>query len=258
MNNSDKKHVLITGALGGIGRATARKFKRHGWRVIGLDLAEKPSSSCYLDGYHQLDLSQESRSLAVRFDQILRSLPRLDSLVHVAGLQVCASVENSDLINDWDRLFSVNLKSVYLLSQKAFPQLKSSGGNIVVVGSIHAFASSEQISMYAISKTALVGLVRNLALEWGRQGVRVNGIAPGAIDTPMLREGLSRQSGKTLEQALEVINRRHLRGKIGSPREMAELICFLATNRRSGFITGQTMIADGGASLILSTEVSPE
>lgn len=248
--------VMITGALGGIGFETARKYYDEGWRVIALDrLSRKkvPKEQLKIfDRYFQLDLSQVKLDSQIK--KILSRLSRLDVLVHVAGYQVCESIRKTQPSSyTWDEVFNVNLRSIYTLTRQCFRLLRNNLGNVVVVSSVHAYVSSEEISMYAISKSALLGLVRNFALEWGKYGIRVNGLAPGAIDTPMLRAGLGRRGDP--ERVMNNLAERHLMGKIGQPQQIAQSIYFIGDSTQSGFMTGQTVIMDGGASIRLSTEV---
>lgn len=250
--------VIITGALGGIGQATANHYYNQGWRVIGIDrLSTKQISDRqkkYFNSYHRIDLSRTKISPEISL--ILKELKRLDALIHIAGIQSEKSIiETNNLShnNEWDRLFNVNVKSIYTLAQMCHPLLKKSRGSLNIISSVHAFASSRNISVYAISKSALLGLVRNFAIEWGADQIRVNGIAPGAIDTAMLEEGLSRRGNPA--EIKKKLTQRHLMGKIGQPEDIASILWFLCDSRQSGFITGQTIIADGGASILLSTEV---
>jgi len=254
------KTVLITGALGGIGLAIAKKYKKEGWSVIGIDLKKKENLTSnqkeIFNHYYDLDLSHRRYSrIEHKYNRILKKMRRLDLLVHAAGLQISTSIETSRSF-EWDKIMSVNLKSIYFLSQQSLPIMKKTIGNIVIIGSIHSIASSDNISMYAISKAAITGLVRNFAIECSKYGIRVNGIAPGAIDTKMLRDGITRR-GENINEAMINLKERHLMRRIGHPNEIAELVNYLGDSEKSHFLIGQTIIIDGGASLVLSTEVNP-
>jgi NAD(P)-dependent dehydrogenase (short-subunit alcohol dehydrogenase family) len=134
--------------------------------------------------------------------------------------------------------------------------LLKSRGSIVNVSSVHAIATSEGIAAYAASKGAIVALTRALALEFGRNKVRVNAVLPGAVDTPMLRAGLTRGhlKGKNASQLIRALGSKHVMGQVGAPEEIAEGILFLADPARSSFMTGQSLVIDGGATARLSTE----
>lgn len=245
------KTVLITGVMGGIGIKTAEKYKLEGWSVIGLDLISGGNKR-YLDDYYSLDLSKSAKVIGKKMNEILEKYPKIDNLVHVAGLQINRSIEKtkSEQLN---KIMKVNLESIYTISQKIFPALKKTLGSMVIINSIHAFQSSENISAYAISKAALLGLTRNFAIEWGKHGINVNGIAPGAVNTPMLMNGLGRR-GDQVDLALRKLEERHIMGRIGEPEEIAQLVWNLGTGPK--LVNGQTLVADGGASILLSTEVS--
>ena len=132
--------------------------------------------------------------------------------------------------------------------------LRRSRGAVVNVASVHAFATSAGAAPYAASKGAIVALTRAAALEWAPD-VRVNAVAPGAVDTGMLRQGVQRWAPpEAVDAELERLAARIPLGRIGRPEEIAEAILFLADGRRSSFITGQVLVADGGALARLSTE----
>lgn len=249
-----EKIIIITGVLGGIGQSIAKLYLSQNYQVIGLDRHSESNLDLAID-YYQLDLSQNSKVLKNQYQEILNQIPHLTLLVHVAAIQTNQSIDETNVSDpqQWDQVINVNLKSIYQLTQLSKNHLLQGQGNVVVISSIHSIATSTSISVYAISKAALNGLVRNFALEWGSDQIRVNGIAPGAIDTPMLQEGFIRRGNpKRVKKELES---RHLMGRIGQPEDIAYAVEFLGDSRRSGFITGQTIIVDGGVSIRLSTEV---
>jgi NAD(P)-dependent dehydrogenase (short-subunit alcohol dehydrogenase family) len=131
-------------------------------------------------------------------------------------------------------------------------------GSVVNVSSVHAVATSENIAVYAASKGSLSALTRAMALEYGKVGVRVNAVCPGAVDTGMLRAGLMRDNftneNATVQQRLENLGRKQCIGRVGEPEEIGELILFLADGNKSGYITGENIVIDGGATVKLSTE----
>jgi len=149
-----------------------------------------------------------------------------------------------------------NVRSVFLAVQRALPMLTASGGAVVNISSVHAVATSSGIAAYAASKGALMALTRAMALEFGEQGVRVNAVLPGAVDTPMLHAGLSRGhvSGDTTFELVRGLGRKHVLGRVGQPEEIGQTILFLADSTKSSFMTGQSIVVDGGATARLSTE----
>jgi NAD(P)-dependent dehydrogenase (short-subunit alcohol dehydrogenase family) len=149
-----------------------------------------------------------------------------------------------------------NLRSVYLAIRNAYPLMKEHGGAIINVSSVHAIATSAKIAAYAASKGALSALTRALAIELTEDKIRVNAVLPGAVDTPMLRSGLRRGhlAGQDEFELVKALGARHVIGRVGEPEEIGEAILFLADSKRSSFITGQSIVVDGGATIRLSTE----
>lgn len=247
--------MLITGAAGGIGRATVDVFTRSGWRVIGVDRAEFgegfPANGLFI----KADISEPGNmdmiySLAREFS------PQLDAVVNNAAYQVSKPLVDTT-VEEWDAVMASNLRSVFLGARLAYPLFKAAGGGAIVnVSSVHAVATSVNISAYAASKGGLLALTRAMAIEFAPDNIRVNAILPGAVDTPMLREGLGRgqHGGASMMDRLENLARKTVNGRVGKPEEIARTILFLADNDQSSFITGQALIADGGATARLSTE----
>lgn len=230
-------NVVITGASQGIGRACVDVFQATGANVIGVDL--RPESPA--DEHVSIDIGSERCADAVV--EVVGERP-LDALVNSAGVAEYVSAVEVDAAI-WDRTMNVNLRGPFLLARALLPNLRKAGGCIVNVASVHAVATSSGISAYAASKGGLSSLSRALAVEWSPD-VRVNCVLPGAIDTQMLRDGLGRHGS-----SIDDLARRHPVQRIGSPAEVAEAVMFLV---RSGFITGASLIVDGGATARLSTE----
>jgi NAD(P)-dependent dehydrogenase (short-subunit alcohol dehydrogenase family) len=244
-----KKVALITGAAGGIGAATVQAFAATGWSVIGVDRekAALPGGARCI----QTDVADPA-ALAGVFDDIGAAEGRLDALVNNAAVQICRPLVATSP-EEWDRVMDTNVGAVYHAVRLAHPLLKKAGGAIVNVSSVHAVATSADIAAYAASKGAVLSLTRALAIELAPDGIRVNAVLPGAVDTPMLRAGLSRGhlGGK---DALAALAGRTVIGRVGQPGEIAQAILFLADDGRSSFITGQPLVVDGGATARLSTE----
>lgn len=254
-NPSNQKTVLITGAAGGIGRATVHLFGEKGWRVIGVDRSafeeEFPVSGLFI----QSDISIGS-NIETIFAQAHLFTDRLDALVNNAAVQIAKPVLETS-VEEWDAVMASNLRSVFLSVKLAHRLFKAAGGGAIVnVSSVHAVATSANIAAYAASKGGLLALTRALAIEFAPDNIRVNAILPGAVDTPMLRAGLNRGhvSGSDILQRLDNLARKTVNGRVGQPEEIAHAIYFLADNEQSSFMTGQAMIVDGGATCRLSTE----
>lgn len=248
-----RRIAVITGAAGGIGRATVEAFAQAGWTTIAVDRQE---AGGYPDGveFRQVDVA-DPPAVADLFGWLGTHAPSLDALVNNAAIQICKPLVETT-IEDWDTVMASNLRSVFVTAREAYPLLKAARGAIVNVSSVHAVATSPQMAAYAASKGGLMALTRAMALEFARDGIRVNAILPGAVDTPMLHAGLMRGHvrGASLEERMQDLARRTVMGRIGKPEEIARIILFLADSAQSSFMTGQSIIVDGGATARLSTE----
>ncbi|MCS6993870.1 MAG: SDR family oxidoreductase [Anaerolineales bacterium] len=249
------KTVLITGAGGGIGRATVALFAQKGWRVIGVDRfplnGEFPSNGHFI----QADISYPA-SAELIFEQARAVSPTLHALINNAAVQVAKPLIETT-VEEWDAVMASNLRSVFLFVKLAYPLLVAAGGGAIVnVSSVHAVQTSANIAAYAASKGGLLALTRAMAIEFAPQNIRVNAILPGAVDTPMLRAGLNRGhvGHGDIHQRLENLARKTVNGRVGKPEEIASAIYFLADSEQSSFMTGQALIVDGGATARLSTE----
>jgi glucose 1-dehydrogenase len=254
-NSSAPRTMLITGAAGGIGRATVHHFASLGWRVIGVD--RSPFGEPFpKDGFFiQSDISVASNLESI-FSQANAHTGYLNALVNNAAVQVAKPIIQTS-VEEWDAVMASNLRSVFLSARLAFPLfIAASGGAIVNVSSVHAVATSANIAAYAASKGGLLALTRAMAIEFAPNNIRVNAILPGAVDTPMLRAGLVRDhvQGGDIQTRLDNLARKTVNGRVGTPEEIANAIYFLADDTQSSFMTGQAMIVDGGATARLSTE----
>lgn len=250
-----KRTVLITGAAGGIGRATVLTFSSKGWQVIGVDRAPFgegfPGDGLFI----QSDIS-DGENMESIFNQAKAYTGKLFALVNNAAIQVAKPLLETS-VEEWDSVMASNLRSVFLGTKLAHPLLKASGaGAVVNVSSVHAVATSADIAAYAASKGGMLAFTRAIAIEFAPDNIRANAILPGAVDTPMLRAGLSRGhvTGSDITQRLDNLARKTVSGKIGQPEEIAQAIYFLADSQQSSFMTGQALIVDGGATARLSTE----
>ena len=233
--------AVITGVTGGIGQACAVAFMEAGWDVAGIGKAERPAG---LPGrwYEQLDLGV--RSAGERLKSFFASVGQIDALVNNAALQVTKPLEETTDA-DWAAVLGVNAAAPFVAIREAIPYLRASGGAVVNVASVHAVATSGRVAAYAASKGALVALTRAAALELGPSGVRVNAVLPGAVDTKMLTSDPGARDELAARTPL---------GRIGRPEEIASVVLFLADGERSSFVTGQTLVADGGVLARLASE----
>lgn len=253
--SESKKTILITGAAGGVGQATVKLFHERGYRVIGVDrqsvYAEFPADGLFI----QADISVPE-NLEKIIAQATQFSSTLDVLVNNAAFQVTKPLVETT-VEEWDMVMASNLRSVFLGAKLAYPLLKAEGGGAIVnVSSVHAVATSANIAAYAASKGGLLALTRAMAIEFAKDNIRVNAVLPGAVDTPMLRAGFHRgRNNETSEESqLAALAAKTVNGRVALPEEIASVIYFLADNAQSSFITGQGLVADGGATCRLSTE----
>lgn len=253
---SDRKKVmLITGAAGGIGRATVKYFSGKGWRVIGVDRNDFNDVFPETGLFIRADIS-DPKAIEVIYNQAKEFSPMLDVVVNNAAVQIAKPMVETSA-EEWDLVMASNLRSVFLGAKLAYPLFKEAGGGAIVnVSSVHAVATSKNIAAYAASKGGLLALTRAMAIEFAPDNIRVNAILPGAVDTPMLRAGLQRGhlDGGSVDDRLENLARKTVNGRVGNPEEIASAIFFLGDSAQSSFITGQALIVDGGATARLSTE----
>ncbi len=242
--------ALVTGAGGGIGSATVTALRTDGWRVIGVDRPGVDVEGC--DRVEPCDVGADG-AVAALFDG-LSDEARLDVVVNNAAVGLDKALcETTD--DDWRRVMDTNLRAAFQCIRHAAPLLATTRGAVVNVSSVHAVATSVNVAVYAVSKGAIVALTRSAAVELADQGVRCNAVLPGSVRTQMLEAGLDRRphpdgpAGNLADLAA-----RTPLGRVADPGEIAEVIVFLADGRRSSYVTGQTLVADGGALAHLSTE----
>jgi NAD(P)-dependent dehydrogenase (short-subunit alcohol dehydrogenase family) len=240
------KVALITGAASGIGLACARRYAREGATVVGCDIQETSHWSEVAElapaaRFFSLDVcdrqATESAVGAIEADH-----GRLDVLVTAAGVAGGGPVHLL-AIEEWDRVLNVNLKGTYLSIRAALPLMMARrAGSIITIASIEGLEASEGGSAYNASKGGVVLLTKNVAMDYGRLGIRANAICPGFIDTPLLQSVLGDESLRPYRARLED---QHKVGRFGRPEEIAGAAFFLASDD-SSFVTGQAIVVDGG------------
>lgn len=257
--NSPSNVVVVTGGASGIGEGVAHLMAERGFQVALIDrnldagfrVAEAINAHGGQAQFFQADIADEHQ-VNRAFDRILETYLRIDVLSCNAGIQTYGTVETTTS-EEWDRVLNVNLKGMFLCCKAAVPHLKISKGSIVIMGSVQGYATQKNVLGYTTSKHALVGFVKAMALDLAEYGVRVNGVAPGSVRTPMLEHTVSLD--KQPEQLWQTLDAMHPIGRIGTPREIAEVVAFLASPAAS-FVTGSMVIADGG--LLLPISGSPK
>ena len=248
------KTILITGAAGGIGRATVALFAEKSWHIVGVDRNEFSDGFPKNGLFIQSDIARPEDMHAI-FEKAHAFTHSLDALVNNAAQQIAKPLIETT-VEEWDAVMASNLRSVFLSAKLAHSLLKKNGGAIVNVSSVHAIQTSANIAAYAASKGGLLALTRAMAIEFAPDNIRVNAILPGAVDTPMLRAGLGRGhvGHGDMQERLDNLARKTVNGRVGTPEEIAHAIYFLADNEQSSFMTGQALVIDGGATARLSTE----
>ena len=229
------KVALLTGGNGGVGQAMAARFREEGANVVSGDL--RPAA----DGI-ALDVTDEA-SVAAAIDAVRQQHGRLDILVNAAGIELERTVEHTTLA-EWNRVFAVNVTGTFLVSKAALLLLRASGGGTIVnIGSYDGFLADPGLAAYCASKGAVHALTKAMAVDHGPEGIRVNAICPGYIDTPMLRQffGSAADDPKTWQAARDV----HPTRRVGTPEDVASLATWLASDE-ARYASGQLWVLDGG------------
>jgi NAD(P)-dependent dehydrogenase (short-subunit alcohol dehydrogenase family) len=242
------KTAIITGGAKGIGEATARKLASLGATVALFDIDRdagtetaasiaKSGSRCH---FFPCNISV-SAEVSHAVGAAVSKYGSIDILVSNAGIQLYGDAVTTTE-EEWDLLMGINLKGCFLISKFVVPHMKS-GSAIVIVGSVQSMTAISNSVAYVASKHALLGLARAMSLDYAQNGIRVNCVCPGAIDTPMLRWAASLSENP--EKVIDTCNRMHPVGRIGKAEEVADAIAYLASPMAS-FITGAALIVDGG------------
>jgi NAD(P)-dependent dehydrogenase (short-subunit alcohol dehydrogenase family) len=248
-NRFQGKVCIVTGAESGIGNATATRFAEEGAHVIGLGLNESRGQDWQSEqeaqghsvSFARVDVSNHD-AVAQAIEKIAATHSRIDVLVNNAAVFDYHKVE--DVTDDvWDRVMAVNVKSIYLTSKYSIPHMRPHGGAIVNVASVHAFATMDSVPVYAASKGAVVSLSRQMAIDYIGDGIRVNSVVVGGVNTEMARSHAT-ALGMSLDEMGFVSDARTL-GRTGEPEEIAAGITYLASDDAS-FVVGSAFLIDGG------------
>ncbi|MCB1843125.1 MAG: SDR family oxidoreductase [Halioglobus sp.] len=240
----DNKVAIVTGAASGIGLACARRFAREGATVVGTDiqessewdsvLAHSPKSRLAL-----LDVTDGAAQQAVAA-RAVADFGRIDILVTAAGVGDGGPVS---MIEEaaWDRVVNINLKGTFLSIKSVLDTMSAQrSGSIITIASVEGLNGTEGGSAYNASKGGVVLLTKNVAIDYGRIGIRCNAICPGFIETPMLADVMG-----AMPEFKADVQRETKMGRLGRPEEIAGAAYFLASDDAS-FVTGQTLVVDGG------------
>jgi NAD(P)-dependent dehydrogenase (short-subunit alcohol dehydrogenase family) len=248
MSEFTGKVALITGGNAGIGRATAIEFAKHGAKVVITGRREKEGHEVIaeikaLGGeaiFAKTDVSKES-DIKAMIERTLETFSRLDYAFNNAGIEETLTPLSNQTEGTYDQIMDINVKGVWLSLKHEIPaMLKTGGGAIVNNSSIAGLVGFAMAPVYVASKHAVIGLTKAVAVEYAKQNVRVNAVAPGTIETRMYRDFVagSPEAKQMLESATPI-------GRVGQPEEIASTVVWLCSDGAS-FITGQILPVDGG------------
>lgn len=246
----DEKVVIVTGGALGIGQAASQLFAERGAAVAIFDWDEKAGNETCEEikskggraVFQKVDVADFS-AVETAVQNTHKIFGKINSLVVSAGIQrYGTAVSTSE--EQWEEVLGVNLKGAWNAARATLPYLREAGGGTIVnVSSVQALASQANVLAYTVSKHGLVGLTRSMAMDFARENIRANCVCPGTVDTPMLAWAASLDPNP--QSVYDACNAMHPLGRIAQPREIAEVVAFLA-HENSSFVTGAVWTADGG------------
>lgn len=251
------KTAFVTGGRGGIGRAIVARFLAEGATVYAADLTPEGSLAAHDDDgsrFVQMNVADEAEVIAA-MEQVQAEAGKLDILVNAAGIEIEKTIEDTTL-DEWNRSFAVNCTGTFLTSKYALSLMREAAksgtsASIINFGSYDGFIADPGLAAYCATKGAVHALTRAMACDHGPEGIRVNAICPGYIDTPMLQSFFtgdgSGGGGQNIEQLQQAVRDVHPMRTYGTPEDIANLVNWLASDE-ARYASGQLWVLDGGLS----------
>ena len=235
----NSKCIIVTGSEGGIGNVLCTQLKKYytNHKIIGLDKVQCKNTN-NIHEFYKINLLNEHEIKT--FSENINHKYTVSVLINCAAIQICKNIKDYTS-SEWDMCYKCNVRAPFLLVKYLNLQ---KGSNVINIGSVHSSCTSKNIAAYATTKSAIVGLTRNMAIDLGDDGIRVNCISPGAINTPMLHAHLDKER-------LEFLKNKHLLKNIGEPQNVYLAIDMIIKN---DFMNGSNIILDGGVTSLLASE----
>ena len=242
-NQLQGKTAFVTGGTGGIGAAICARFAAEGATVIAADLQHPVTLPTGVE-FSEFDVTNEAAVIST-FNELAQQWSGLDILVNAAGIEIEKTIEDTTL-EEWNRIFAINVTGTFLTSRSALPLLrKSTAASVINFGSYDGYIADPGLAAYCATKGAVHALTRAMACDHGPEGIRVNAICPGYVNTPMLQSFFG-ESGdiESLKQAVRDV---HPMRNFGEPEDIANLVNWLASDE-ARYASGQLWVLDGGLS----------
>ena len=237
------KTAFVTGGTGGIGSAICERFANEGAQVIAADLSEPAQLSEQIE-FLAYDVTDEAICQST-FIALEDRWDKIDILVNAAGIEIEKTIEETTL-EEWNRIFAINVTGIFLTSKYALPLLrKSKAASVINFGSYDGYIADPGLAAYCATKGAVHALTRAMACDHGPEGIRVNAICPGYVDTPMLQSFFG-ESGD-IESLKKAVRDVHPIRTYGTPNDIANLVNWLASDE-ARYASGQLWVIDGGLS----------
>lgn len=241
------RRIFVTGAATGIGLATADYLAGQGARIFGVGLDGEAGRSAHAGKapkliFRETDLTRDG-DVRGAISEALEAFGGLDGVVNCAGIYPTGKRLEDISDEEWDRTIAINLTAIFRVCRAALPLLRAAGGGAIVnIASVHAVSTVPGVPAYAATKAAVVGLSRQMALDYAVDAIRVNSVLVGSVATRMTLDGLDEAGGP---EAIGLTFRRNAVARIADPAEIATAIGFLLSDAAS-FVTGSALLADGG------------